>query len=490
MCVCEFDMFARFRTPATTTTTLLLFLWLVLLVAIVTESVEAKRPRKPEEIEAERILWDRGRQVLPPDDPNFRVGQWGRYGRISHGPDWLHREMRTQAERRGRPVTTSTPDPEVVREQPEQPQPEEGNGGHSGPPPRPPRPKKPEYPPPPSPWTIPSPLTNAGVAPVAVHVPMTDAERAQYERGLEQQAVRRQFSVSGLGESAPDERDVAVGQHPLPASYLDRVRGLADRAGFDYAGLAAPTVMPEHHLLHAKPQRVADLLTTTTTEQTGDNEGTQAGQGGGAVGELLPPALPSGQWEDSSDPAQWHAEATRQTREMAERGEANPGVWESPQAWQARFEGAMRRQSHTSRSLREWRDSWREWAKQAAKHPQRAAMAATLQRALMEESEGQVLSAEPQHPQPRVLKGVAARGVGRQPGMWQAYRERWDAPEGDERPARDLDGDPRHRSVSDPMLTEQWSVYDAAAWGDLPPGPHTHRPSLSAGPPIWDVLGT
>lgn len=396
----------------------------------------------------------RQREILRPHDPNFRVGQWGRYGRVNHGPEWMHREMRA------RTILRRSAAAAAERQGTEDEEPKE-------------RDAEPSEAAPPA-WVKPSPLTGSGVPPIVIHVPMTDKERENYLQRLGHDEVARHLG-SPKGANDEDERDLPPPQPYLPAAYVDRVKQLAQAAGFEYVMPAAATVLSEHHVVHAQASRVVELLRIDGPEDE------ETRQGGLDQTPALPPRRPTEDVpREPRDAAEWHEWATRGTAEMEQPSDLYKGY----RQWQTRFDKTMREQNARAAGRRRWRTEYLGWEKGAHAHPRRRAMVSALRNALL--STKGVESAEPQHPQPRVLR----RSLPSQPTHWQSYRERPEADDGDDRPARHLDGDPRKRGVTDPLLTEQWNLYDAAAWGDLPPGVYAKRPSMSAGPAIWDVLGT
>ena len=215
------------------------------------------------------------------------------------------------------------------------------------------------------------------------------------------------------------------------------------------------------------------------------------------------------------------AEEARRWKEVESEMRREGGV-EEAQRRMERFARLMRRRNERRRARRDWQRKWEHWEQRAVKRANitardarggdvrgggvrgggdaedhttrdadgrgweaRLAMARRLRERLVVGQAAHVRAAAPQHPEARETRGPTR--VGRQPTFWTSYRERWDAPVEDERPARWIQHG-RRFTVGDPMLTEQWSVYDAAARGDLPPGVYPTRPSISGGPAIWDDL--
>lgn len=481
-------------------------------------------------------------------DPNFHVGRWGQYGGIHYGPDWLHRDMKTQNRvsqdpRRGDPILEQEQEAEHpdahkrrVRDQQENEREEE-------------RQKREADIRVPSDWHPLSPLTDSAVPPLVIRLPMTERERGEHERLLRSQKQVRLKHGGAQGVSSHQERDLQIEGHPLPASYQNRIRELASNHGFTYRGLAMPTISPDHHIFHMRGKALSELMeqiaqsnpepstdrdeeaTTTTTETKRHPH--------------LPPVPNvkhgSSEWltsmEDQDDPdrdatppdwlnmspQEWHWHATQSTRQMAGIGDTTPPdrstgggagermrseqdssesttTVETIREWQTRFEKTMRERNAMRKGIHDWQREWKAWARNAGPEFQRIRLKAldTLYRRFVA-----TLSNDPglygdheiwvQRPQPRALRVQTdrqrPRGMPRQPSIWVHYRERWDAPSNDPRPYRSFRNDRRHRAVADPMLTEEWNVYDANDWGDVPPGPRVIRPSLSAGPPVWDRIG-
>lgn len=431
-------------------------------------------------------------------DPSFHVGRWGQYGKISYGADWLHRDMKlpgreyqdphrhdpvakTEIQVRNKHQTTTT------ASSPQEPQPE------------------------PHAWEVPSPLTRSGVPPLVVHIPMLEAEQRQHAQLLQQAAQSRM--KRDAAQEMIEPRDLPPEGHPLPHAYYARVESIAIDAGFDYMGLAVPSIWPDHHLFHASPDKMVELMTMQLdmSDATPDRNASLIRM------HQENRALPPSSWrsdevngvrmparlgpEPHLEALEWHRQAAEFTLAMREPGEAESAdgmtTHESIRDWQQRFEKTMRargeqRRRHT-RTQKEWK-VWSRLVRDSDQHPQfvqhRRQVLHQLEQNLV--THAQVETVVPQFPQPRVLRRQQQQqglGLPRQPTMWQAYRERWDAVDEDSRPSQTLRGDPRVRSVGDPMLTEQWNLYDPMEWGDLPPGPHTVRPNLAAGPQIWDLLG-
>lgn len=544
----------------------------------------------------------RHRRTRPTDrhelhDPRWRVGRWGQYGGRAGGENfqWAHRPMRDIASERSGAEETwadlearSAPGRDPHRE-------EERAVEH---------------------WAIPSPLTASGVPPLVVHIPMTGEEQAAYERGLAEEGAQRLRTVHhkrGAPEAGGDEREgeehrIPAGEHPLPEAYRARVRRVADEAGFEWVGLAVPSVVPDEHLFQARAALVHDLLLESESEVRSEVRARQAleerhghghghrkrhaerGEEGGEGLERVPdprdamppvdPALAAsdplkdsftGAGEDDEDDRsyadevlredgaaggrrdargrldpteiEWRRIERRRDRDLLyhenldryyhprprDEGEGNDPEGEAGGEGAAprledeasvgamerrmeRFARLMRRRNARRRARRDWQLGWQDWEQRAVKranvterdtraggplpdHTTRDAdgrgwearlrMARRLRERLVHGQAAHVRAAEPQHPEPRVTRAVTR--LGRQPTMWTAYRERWDAPVEDRRPARRLQH-ARRFNVGDPMLTEQWSVYDAAARGDLPPGVYPTRPSIAGGPAIWDDL--
>lgn len=461
-------------------------------------------------------------------DPNFHTGRWGRYGTISSGADWLHRDMSLGHRYAKDPDRAEKKDAyERERRRWELPDgktldPKDPYGKHF--------PKKYHHhhldgdggllDPILQEWMVLSPLTHSGVPPVVVHIPMRPEEQQQHQQEMDRQE-RARTENGGAQTSDTPERDLAAIGHRLPDEYLARVKRIADEAGFQYMGMAAPTVMPEHHVFHADLESIRAIFHVLWTNQSATAFANTKHQDRVEMEtkalhrhtrafvppkshhnhSWMPPVASEEQPHWTAEA--WHAQAAKYTRSMAEPGmeieddddeshsdasqTTNP---ESIRAWQRRFEKAMRERAVKNKQVKNWKATWKDWAmgieKESELRKHRVEIIKILYGTLVLDTGGQVMSVEVQRAQPRVLR---VHGFPRQPTMWQSYRERWDAPSGDDRPARALRGDPRRQGVKDPMLVEEWNVYDANAWGDLPPGPHTIRPSIEAGPPVWDLLG-
>lgn len=428
-------------------------------------------------------------------DPDFYVGRWGQYGRVPYGPDWLHKEFSKYTRQNQDPHRD---DPVAKYEQQQYQQRLEDQHAKSAKHTKTKEPPVSPLPSPPRAWAKLSALTASAVPPLVVHIPMTEDEQTQHARILEQESVAR---TSGSGasmrrdSSVPKPEDLPWRGHRLPQTYQDRVRSLASDQGFQYIGLAVPTVMPEHHVFHVHPELFRSRMQAankTAAEQGRPHHQNEA---------FLPPREPYDRWWPSPDSdtqlhsQDWHRQARESTYRLSPEDPDVPdeGVTtiHSLRAWQNRFAAAMRERNRQKADVAAWQQRWKEWAA-GINHTantvfmqHRDGVLETLRRGLMEQTNGQVKSVEPQHSKPRVLRWF----LGRQPTMWHSYRERWDADSGDQRPARSLRDDSGHGSIADPMLTDQWNLYDAMAWGDLPPGPHVYRPSMTAGPMIWDLLG-
>lgn len=412
------------------------------------------------------------------DDPSMHVGRWGQYGTLQGGSDWLHQEFQTQAMQRRQKQSLL----DKIRKL------------HLGSDAAqthkkwiPSRSNQDEVDRMANTWAMPSRLTESGIPPIVIQVPMRHSETKTYQALLKQE-YRSRLSTTLEPHLTMEHKPMA--DHPVPKAYLQRVKSLVKIAGFDWVALASPTVFPDRHLLHANSDVVARLfLEQLHAEGRLDSEETLQGANPLSM-DLLPPPRPD------------HLGKIQQTLrdEQAMR----------PDEPQSRFDEIMRGHTLRANLHDKWNQDWTSWADRAVQHKtaaaatggdgstkhhthhkkpktswqRRVSVAEALRTALVDQSQGQITFAEAQHPRARSLR------IGRQPHAWQHYRERWDMNPGqDKRPARNLDADPRKRAVNDPMLTEEWSVYDAAAWGDLPEGIYLHRPSLSAGPQVWDALG-
>lgn len=466
----------------------LCFVISVVILAITATTVRAKNAEE----EAEE-----SQQQKAYHDPNFRVGRWGQYGKIQHGPDWLHREMKRydrelQDRARNDPILRALTETAQSQQQQKQQQNRRSPVRDTLPP---------------HPWERPSPLTHSGIPPLVVHVPMlegtADSELEVHQRLLRQEAESR--ATPSMSNIATEERDLPAQGQPLPQAYLDRVAGIAVDAGFHYMGLAAPSIWPDRHVFHANPDHVSklmrNLLERSDVTSTHNKTLIDLHQHG-----VLPPKA----WRSEAnrdrmprvpptdpdyypplDAEAWHRQAVAFSWMMREPDQDGTTTVNAIRDWELRFEKAMREHNEQTRRHAAEQQQWQTWARRVQSHPpfrqHRRQMLQQLQQNL-EQAQG-VSEVQPQYPQPRVLR--ARVRLPRQPTSWQSYRERWDAAVEDRRPAKQLRsaGDPTQRVVGDPMLTEQWNLYDAMQWGDLPPAPHAMRPNLVAGPAIWDVLG-
>jgi subtilisin family serine protease len=421
---------------------------------------------------------DNGEVGAPPlpkrDDPNWNVGQWGHYGRTQpsnlyvasslHG--WTHRYMRSGDDDASAPPERS-----------------KDKGG------RPLRDALAE----------PSPLTDSGVPPIVVVIPMEADEELDYDRLLRREESNRLGNSGAKGtENAPDDSAIPPSRHPLPRHYIDRVRKVASECGFEWKGLAVPNVLPDHHLFHANYDEVERALLEHHQREGRRPEDILSSK-------MMPPQkhhILEGPIDDSATSG-GIAERTHRgdhlydsiLREKNAKGDRADAETEH----QKRFSELIAERNKHKRRHREWKNQWMAWRDQHRGHAERdqgdgrSRNGSALNHRSARESLGrsleEMLSANahitrvlPQTPRARVLR------VGRMPSMWQRYREPLDVADAGEpsRPARDFSRAPE---VADPMLTEQWSMYDAEWWGDVPAGPVAHRPSISAGPQIWEGLG-
>ena len=375
----------------------------------------------------------------------------------------------------------------------------------------------------------PSPLTDSGVPPVVVHIPMRDAERAEYGRLLKAEETRRYQSRGDGGSSTTgmDEEDsttfenIPMSQHPLPRQYSQRVRQAAAESGFEWMGLAVPNLFPDRHLFHAKVDHVERALMEHHQKQ---------GRSGEEIlrGNMMPPPRYDENRVGSND--RTTSGIVERTHGVSEqfgimnrdrpghrKSEADERREAEDQDKQPSFAQLMAERNKRQMRRREWKAKWEEWrdqhtdgagsrsesrheryerhhkgvrgegaAKHSAPHPKsldhreaRRALGESLEEALARNTH--IAEVLPQKPQARVLR------MGRVRSMWQDYRAPHDLDDqSDARPARGFTTGP---AVSDPMLTEQWSMYDAELWGDVPEGPTVHRPSISGGPQVWEGLG-
>lgn len=385
-------------------------------------------------------------------DPHWRVGQWGHFGpTATRGmyqaamSSWAHRDMRDRKDDDANKDDRAAPrHADLLAE--------------------------------------PSPLTDSGVPPIVVHIPMNAEELSDYERMLRREATLR-METNGAADSTPIE-DVAPSQHPLPPDYVRRVRTAAADSGFDWMGLAVPSLFADRHVFHASVESTQRFLVEHHTQRDGRSiEHVLAS-------ELLPPKrrgfahTPPGT-TGHRDHDTIIVEHTHGLKYQEAMGSSDPVDSNSD------FARAIRKRNELHTEHREWKDAWKRWSAQHSRSSRsgrseldhggaRRALGESLEKALADSIH--ITEVLPQKPQPRVLR------VGSMPTMWQTYREPHDLEHQDPRPARDFTRGPAGE-VSDPMLTEQWSMYDAELWGDIPAGPAVHRPSLWAGPYVWDDLG-
>jgi hypothetical protein len=386
-------------------------------------------------------------------------------------------------------------------------------------------------------WKKLSPLTHTAAPPLVVHIPMTRSERKEQEEMVKQEAaVRFKHGGSrGVHESS-QERDLPLEEHPLPHNYRIRVTQLAKKYGFSHRGLAMATISPEHHLWHLMPSVLETMMNEINQQQQQQQQEEEnlshpflPPQGDRASEIWMPPSEHAKKSEITKEPFEsemWHEWVRSHTEallgpgdtigsdaeeEEEEEDDSGTTTTESIQEWQEKFSNTMRRRNHMQRGIVDWQKKWKEWAINSKLHPtyldtRHRALGILYSRLINKEVddkgkevENQISSVYVQTPRPRVLRSepirkVAPLGLKRQPSMWQWYREPWDAPniphDSSKRNLADLNGDSRTgRRVRDPALTEQWNLFDPYLWGNLPPGPHVIRPSLSAGPPVWDGLG-
>jgi len=339
-------------------------------------------------------------------------------------------------------------------------------------------------------WATPSPLTASGVHPLVAHIPKTSSETKDDPQGR--------------------------------LAYADRVRTIAKSMGYEWTGPISEHILTEHHVMHAL---LGDELSTPTGSTqspppphpatVGDMLGLDHGllprandddNDGGSIptnGDTKPTSAALRQWSDAwrkwahnvTDPypPPTQQAPTPTVGDRSERADSAGGSHLSP--WQIRLHWA-----------RELRQRW-------TNHPEVERV--MLQRPHMRTHRG-TDSGFPPFPDPKQDPNMKPAHKGtpevstqrplatlpRSPTLWMSYRESPSIQPRDERPAVSLREEMHERArrrtkdwrsvtpgVADPLLTAEWNLYDAQAWGDLPPGPAIHRPSISGGPACWDLLG-
>ncbi len=343
-------------------------------------------------------------------------------------------------------------------------------------------------------WATPSPLTISGVHPMVVHIPETQTERR----------------VAGKNAASSSSS----------SSYSRRVEAIARDMGCIWLGPVSPMALPQHHVLHAIPAHQnstpytqdsppqhpngphardhgVDARSAADDDDDDNNNNNRRSKGGFSGGGGTPrewyrewrrwardvtnPAPPrSSSSESVGDGGGGDGKTERGERSAAAGGDHGNG--RSP--WQTRLRWA-----------RAARGAWLARSDVTAVYLQRPLMRTLRSQQSQEDDDGLP-------PNVSVSDARPALTLPRDPTMWTHYRENPTIRVPDDRPGvrlRDeMDEAARRRtrdwrasspSVGDPLLTQQWNLYDAHAWGDVPPGPAVHRPSMSGGPRCWDLLG-
>ncbi len=351
-------------------------------------------------------------------------------------------------------------------------------------------------------WAIPSPLTISGIHPLVVHIPETKQE----------QLIRAENIKTGNHMSQTGGGGDQSSSNTASKLYLNRVKAIAKFMECEWDGPVSDHALPEYHLM--------------IHHQHGLN--LTKNYGGSPPVHPIHESTARGGFDHARIPKRLLNYDITTTKIGDESTKNNP---------------------QNSRNLRMWGKRWRQWAKSItnpATAPKnklsawqvRLQWARDAQQKWMDHAEVKQIFLQQPHQrgfrgrkakkkrtfapfpdpddddfvdlrQPKAEKNfveISARapihGMFRQPSMWITYRENPMIKYKDDRPAmqfrEEMNEKARKRTknwraeappVADPLQTQQWNMYDANLWGDVPQGPAIHRPSISAGPRCWDYLG-